>query len=111
MERLPINDLETQLEPIFVYFKQSRQAGESFGDFCDRVGFDALREFATKYESQTTVVEDITDDSDGLVEAIADSTTGELTDASNGKVVAIGNTTTAAIDVTASALKTQFIAS
>lgn len=96
MERLPINDLETQLEPIFVYFKQSRQAGESFGDFCDRVGFDALREFATKYESQTIVVEDITDDSDGLVEAIADSTTGEVTDASNGKVVAIGNTTTAA---------------
>lgn len=96
MERLPINDLETQLEPIFVYFKQSRQAGESFGDFCDRVGFDALREFATKYESQTTNVEDATDDSDGLIEAIADSTTGEVTDASNGKVVAIGNTTTAA---------------
>ena len=95
MERLPINDLETQLEPIFVYFKQSRQAGESFGDFCDRVGFDALREFATNYESQTTNVEDATDDSDGLIEAIADSTTGEVTDASNGQVVAIGNTTTA----------------
>ncbi len=97
MERLPINDLETQLEPILVFFKQSRNSGESFGDFCDRVGFDAIREFATNYESQataTTAIEDITDDSDGLVEAIADSTTGEITDASNG-IVAIANTTTA----------------
>jgi len=25
MERLHLNDMETQLEPIFVYFKQSRQ--------------------------------------------------------------------------------------
>jgi sulfite reductase (ferredoxin) len=94
MERLPINDLETQLEPIFVYFKQTRDSGESFGDFCDRVGFDAIREFATKYESQTTAVVDITDDSDGLVEVIADSTTAEITDESNG-IVAIANTTTA----------------
>ena len=96
MERLPIHDLETQLEPIFVYFKQSRQSGESFGDFCDRVGFDAIREFATNYESKTAGDAEITDDSDGLVEAIADSTTAEITDESNGQVVAIGNTTTAA---------------
>ena len=96
MERLPIHDLETQLEPIFVYFKQSRQSGESFGDFCDRVGFDAIREFATNYESKTAGDDEITDDSDGLVEAIADSTTAEITDESNGQVVAIGNTTTAA---------------
>jgi sulfite reductase (ferredoxin) len=95
MERLPINDLETQLEPIFVYFKQTRNSGETFGDFCDRVGFDAIREFATKYESQTTAVVDITDDSDGLVEVIADSTTAEITDESNG-IVAIANTTTSA---------------
>lgn len=94
MERLHINELETQLEPIFVYFKQSRSFGETFGDFCDRIGFDAIREFAANYESQTAV--EITDDSDGLVEAMADSTTAEITDQSNGKVVAIANTTTAA---------------
>ncbi len=96
MERLHINDLETQLEPIFVYFKQSRDSGESFGDFCDRVGFDAIREFATNYESQitaTTAMQDMTDDSDGLVEVIADSTTAEITD--DNSIVAIANTTSA----------------
>jgi sulfite reductase (ferredoxin) len=96
MERMLLNDMETQLEPIFVYFKQSRQPEESFGDFCDRVGFDAIRQFAANYESQTADEAEITDDSDGLVEAMADSTTAEITDESNGKVVAIANTTTAA---------------
>jgi len=46
LERLHDNDIESFLEPIFVYFKKSRELGESFGDFCDRVGFDAIREFA-----------------------------------------------------------------
>jgi sulfite reductase (ferredoxin) len=96
MERLSMNDLETQLEPMFVYFKQSRQSEESFGDFCDRVGFDAIREFAAKYESQTAVAAEITDDSDGLVETMADSTTAPLTEESDRQEVAIVNTTTAA---------------
>jgi sulfite reductase (ferredoxin) len=97
MERLHHNDLETQLEPIFAYFKRSRSSGESFGDFCTRVGLDELREFAANYESQTpAAVEEITDDSDGLVETMADSTTAEITNESNGKVVAIANTTTSA---------------
>ncbi|MEH2227498.1 sulfite reductase, ferredoxin dependent [Nostoc sp.] len=52
-EKLHHNDLETFLEPIFVYFKKSRKSKESFGDFCDRVGFDAIREFASTYEPQT----------------------------------------------------------
>lgn len=50
MEKLHVDDLETTLEPIFVYFKQSRQPAESFGDFCDRVGFDTIREFVASYE-------------------------------------------------------------
>ena len=45
---------------------------------------------------QTTATSEITDDSDGLVEAMADSTTTEITDDSNGQVVAVGNTTTGA---------------
>jgi sulfite reductase (ferredoxin) len=90
MERLHHNDLETQLEPIFVYFKESRKSGESFGDFCDRVGFDAIRQFAANYETKA-VAEEITDDSDGLVEAIADSRTVE----NDGQEVAIANTTIA----------------
>ncbi|OYD96847.1 sulfite reductase, ferredoxin dependent [Nostoc sp. 'Peltigera membranacea cyanobiont' 210A] len=52
-EKLHHNDLESFLEPIFVYFKKSRKSKESFGDFCDRVGFDAIREFAASYEPQT----------------------------------------------------------
>ncbi len=50
VDRMHINDLEQTLEPIFAYFKQSRQPGESFGDFCDRVGLEAIRQFATTYE-------------------------------------------------------------
>lgn len=96
MERLHMNDLETQLEPLFVYFKQSRQSQESFGDFCDRVGFDAIREFAAQYESETAVKAEITDDSDGLIETMADSTTAPITFESDQKEVAIVNTTTAA---------------
>ncbi|MEI1374882.1 sulfite reductase, ferredoxin dependent [Nostoc sp. UHCC 0926] len=49
-EKLHHNDLETFLEPIFVYFKKSRKSKESFGDFCDRVGFDAIREFTATYD-------------------------------------------------------------
>ncbi|MEH2281296.1 MAG: sulfite reductase, ferredoxin dependent [Nostoc sp.] len=52
-EKLHHNDLESFLEPIFVYFKKSRKSKESFGDFCDRVGFDGIREFASTYEPQT----------------------------------------------------------
>ena len=50
-DRMPIVELETFLEPIFAYFKQDKQSGESFGDFCDRVGFEAIREFTVAYES------------------------------------------------------------
>ncbi|MDJ0673800.1 MAG: sulfite reductase, ferredoxin dependent [Calothrix sp. MO_167.B42] len=49
-ERLHHNDLEKFLEPIFVFFKKSREKGESFGDFCARVGFDAIREFSANYK-------------------------------------------------------------
>ncbi|WP_375502834.1 sulfite reductase, ferredoxin dependent [uncultured Nostoc sp.] len=52
-EKLHHNDLEIFLEPIFVYFKKSRKSKEKFGDFCDRVGFDAIREFAASYDPNT----------------------------------------------------------
>ncbi|MHC5935191.1 sulfite reductase, ferredoxin dependent [Nostoc sp.] len=52
-EKLHHNDLESFLEPIFVYFKKSRKSKESFGDFCDRIGFDAIREFTATYDPQT----------------------------------------------------------
>jgi len=52
VDRLHVNDLEVGLEPILVYFKQSRQPGESFGDFCDRVGMEAIRNFTVTYQSE-----------------------------------------------------------
>ncbi len=51
-EKLPIADLETFLEPLLVFFKETRadsDAPESFGDFCHRVGFEALRNYAQTY--------------------------------------------------------------
>lgn len=95
MERMHINDLETQLKPIFAYFKQEKQEGESFGTFCDRVGFDAIREFAEQYESENVADAYSTDDGDGLIEAMADSTIADITEETNGQVVAIASTTTA----------------
>jgi sulfite reductase (ferredoxin) len=50
-DRMSVHDLETFLEPMFVLFKEKRQAGESFGDFCDRIGFEALREYTVSYQS------------------------------------------------------------
>lgn len=49
LERLHQKDLETTLEPLFLYFKIDRLRGESFGDFCHRVGFDNLRAFSAEY--------------------------------------------------------------
>ncbi len=49
MQKMNIDDLETTLEPMFAFFKKGRQSEESFGDFCDRMGFDALRNFAESY--------------------------------------------------------------
>ena len=50
MDKMHINDLETELEPVFVYFRQDRQSGEKLGNFCDRIGFDAIREFTATYQ-------------------------------------------------------------
>ncbi|NES69801.1 MAG: hypothetical protein F6K24_33610 [Okeania sp. SIO2D1] len=49
-DKLAIADLEAFLEPLFVYFKENRHQEESFGLFCDRVGFEALREFSKNYQ-------------------------------------------------------------
>jgi sulfite reductase (ferredoxin) len=51
VDRMPIHELELFLEPIFVFFKKERKLGEKFGDFCDRVGFEAIRQFTVEYES------------------------------------------------------------
>ncbi|MGK7901160.1 MAG: sulfite reductase, ferredoxin dependent [Hormoscilla sp.] len=57
LDKMHQSNLEATLEPLFVYFKQSRQPGlvpESFGDFCHRVGLEALRSFAASYQPGET---------------------------------------------------------
>lgn len=49
-QKMLVDDLEAFLEPIFVYFKRDRLPQESFGVFCDRVGFDAIRQFSADYQ-------------------------------------------------------------
>lgn len=38
-------DMETTLEPILIMFKEQRQEFEAFGDFCHRVGADAIEAY------------------------------------------------------------------
>jgi sulfite reductase (ferredoxin) len=53
LEKLHINDLETAFEPIFAYFKQSRQPHESFGNFCDRVGLASIHQYVAQYQPES----------------------------------------------------------
>ncbi|OKH38995.1 sulfite reductase, ferredoxin dependent [[Phormidium ambiguum] IAM M-71] len=60
LDKVNIKDLETTLEPLLVYFRKEQlqqEKPESFGDFCDRVGFEALRSFSTSYQTAPTKVE------------------------------------------------------
>ncbi|ELR97979.1 sulfite reductase, ferredoxin dependent [Gloeocapsa sp. PCC 73106] len=52
VEKLPISELESFLEPILLFFRNSRRENESFGEFCHRVGFEAIRKFTTKSEKR-----------------------------------------------------------
>jgi sulfite reductase (ferredoxin) len=45
LEKMNMDDLETVFEPVFTLFKKKRKPSESFGDFCDRVGLDAIHQF------------------------------------------------------------------
>ncbi|MFK8186696.1 MAG: sulfite reductase, ferredoxin dependent [Phormidesmis sp.] len=49
MDKMHQDDLEKTFEPLFACFKQNREKGESFGDFCDRYTFEALRSFSETY--------------------------------------------------------------
>ncbi len=41
---VPIAEIPALLRPIFVEFRSERRSGEGFGDWVDRIGFDALHE-------------------------------------------------------------------
>ncbi len=43
-DKMHINDLETFFTPMLTYFKKDRKPNEGFGDFCNRVGLESIRE-------------------------------------------------------------------
>lgn len=49
---VPQSQIVATLRPVLMYFKQARQNGESFGDFCNRMGIDDLLRFDKEYEAQ-----------------------------------------------------------
>ena len=49
---VPAEDLVPRLVPLFAYFRQDRQAGESFGDFCHRKGCQDLQAWAQQHASE-----------------------------------------------------------
>ena len=81
-EKLHVKDFEAFLEPIFVYFKQKRQLSESFGNFCDRVGLESIRQFVTNYQSADSMTTEINE-----LEVTSSNDDGnEAAPASGGKV-------------------------
>ena len=47
--RMPNTELEKTLEPILAMFIEQRQQFEAFGDFCFRIGADAIEMYSTSY--------------------------------------------------------------
>ncbi len=41
-DQVPRSEIVDTLRPVLLHFKEHRQTGESFGDFCDRLGVEAL---------------------------------------------------------------------
>ncbi len=51
-DMLPEEEVVPSLATAFAYFKQAREAGESFGDFCHRKGKDDLLAFDARHSGQ-----------------------------------------------------------
>lgn len=51
-DKVPFDNIGTALEPMFVSYKQNRKSGEGFGDFCRRLGIDAIKKNAAASLSQ-----------------------------------------------------------
>ena len=49
-DRVKDADVETFFEPIFYAFKTGKNAGERFGDWVNRVGFDVIKTAQTEYK-------------------------------------------------------------
>jgi len=45
------DNMDAFLEPLLVYWRDSRRPGEAFGDFTARVGLDSLKSYQSSYSS------------------------------------------------------------
>ena len=43
---VPLEEVTSRLSPVLEFFKEERQPGEAFGDFCHRMGKETLQEKA-----------------------------------------------------------------
>lgn len=48
-----LQKLESTLEPILYLFHQQRRPAETLGDFCARVGFEAIRKYSFGFVSES----------------------------------------------------------
>jgi sulfite reductase (ferredoxin) len=48
--RMNVDDLEATVEPILAMFIAQREQFEAFGDFCHRMGADAIDAFCSSYK-------------------------------------------------------------
>jgi len=56
MDKMKLDKLEETLEPLLYFFKSRRSSeDESFGDFCARIGFDALRVYQKAYVAPPSI--------------------------------------------------------
>ena len=52
-----LDNIADVVSPALAYYKQARQNGEGFGDFCWRVGKDDLQRYAKLLEQETAILE------------------------------------------------------
>ncbi len=46
LDKIPLNDLPKAIDPMVALFKDHREPGEHFGDFCERYGIDKITDAA-----------------------------------------------------------------
>lgn len=56
-DTVPLEKIADVVSPALAYYKQARHPGETFGDFCHRVGKDDLQRYAKLLAQETAVLD------------------------------------------------------
>ena len=62
-DRVPLEGIVPMLTTLLTYFKHEREHGETFGDFCFRMGRDDLAQWSARFDHEQTK-DDVSDTSD-----------------------------------------------